>query len=378
MRSRQALKVTNNLFRDKYVITVLLIPFVIIVSIIIIAVMHGTKLEIEYVGNYIGLVAVALSSYLVSAIVYIQNGKRVTYVIDLILVCFSIQTIIIILAQVSPAVLKFVQLFQSDALLHLDREPLFRRLLLSSAGFYGIGLVYGLTYILLAHKIIITKKVSLGDFLNFCLLFIGNMYTARTGFVGLLFALFYIVMKRVGGYFKFKLLIKSVLLLIVFVIVGMYILPKNIINMKVLNFAFEMFMNDKLETGSSNGLKTMWDRDVPISTFFVGDGIMYNKDGSYYMHTDVGYLRNIFFGGIFFFFFFFFLQVYIIACPLYRSENKRLLLVTLILYLLALHVKGEAIMFSRVLLSEMYLFLFVMYYDTKGLKSNKIIKNDEH
>lgn len=364
-RSRKSLLCTNEFFRNNYIKATLIFPIVVIIAILLIAITHKETLETAYMANYIGLIATAISAFLVCTIVYSQNGKSILYVIDLILLCFSVQTIIMLLAQASPVVLEFVQFFQSKAMVGLDREPIFRRLLLSSAGFFGIGLIYGFTYILLAHKLLLTRNVTLLDFIYFLLLFIGNMYTARTGFVGLIFAIFYIVMS--GTKIGFKIFAKFSIFLSVILVIGFLLLTKNsnVFDEQVLNFAFEMFVSDELETNSTNGLKTMWDRDMSKSTFFVGDGIMYNKDGSYYKHTDVGYLRNIFFGGILFLALLSIMQLYIIAQPFYKHQEIRTLVLVMIGYVFALHIKGEAIMFSRVLMSEMYLFLFALYYDVK-------------
>ena len=52
-----------------------------------------------------------------------------------------------------------------------------------------------------------------------------------------------------------------------------------------------------MQDGSFNELKSMWNVEIAEDTFVYGDG-RYSEDGSYYMHTDVGFIRNILFWGI--------------------------------------------------------------------------------
>ena len=70
-------------------------------------------------------------------------------------------------------------------------------------------------------------------------------------------------------------------------------------------------------------------------TLLFGDGRYYYDDGSYYMHTDIGYLRNIFFGGIF-------LIIFIISILLILSlySNSIMYLVLILPVCLLLHYKG--------------------------------------
>ena len=74
-----------------------------------------------------------------------------------------------------------------------------------------------------------------------------------------------------------------------------------------------------------------------IQTWIIGDGYWNNPYGSgYYMHTDVGYLRLIYYFGLVGLFVYLLMQVSIIK----NSFEQKLLIYTIFLYLLVLNLKG--------------------------------------
>ena len=66
-------------------------------------------------------------------------------------------------------------------------------------------------------------------------------------------------------------------------------------------WAFEMFINYGSDAGlssaSTDRLKEMYVYPTSLKTYLIGDGLFNLKD-HYYMETDVGYLRLLFYGGI--------------------------------------------------------------------------------
>ena len=70
---------------------------------------------------------------------------------------------------------------------------------------------------------------------------------------------------------------------------------------KVVMWAFEMFINYGSDAGlssaSTDRLKEMYVYPTSLKTYLIGDGLFNLKD-HYYMETDVGYLRLLFYGGI--------------------------------------------------------------------------------
>ncbi len=149
------------------------------------------------------------------------------------------------------------------------------------------------------------------------IVFAGNM-VARTTLAGIVIAFCYFIyvlsqgkgkeVSRVFGYF-------GIMLLVAVPIVGYLYATLPEVN-KLVQFAFEYAFNfveeGSLETGSTNDLLAMWTY-VPteFKTWIIGDGYFLSPfvsnpyyigpgtgRGLYYMGTDVGYLRFIYYFGL--------------------------------------------------------------------------------
>ena len=111
-----------------------------------------------------------------------------------------------------------------------------------------------------------------------------------------------------------------------------------------LNWAFEIFFSyqkGNVHTGSTNHLQEMYIFPEKITTWIYGEGKMLANDGiGYYMDTDVGYLRLLFFGGLFFVMFFYTIQ-FIISYLIIKNNRKTTFLIIVInIYSLILSLKG--------------------------------------
>ena len=140
---------------------------------------------------------------------------------------------------------------------------------------------------------------------------------------------------------------------------------------KVFSFAFEVFDKRFGNDNSTGALMEMWrNTEIGLKTFLIGDGLYTNNNGSYYKHTDIGYHRNILFGGLGFFILLLLYQIYIVSKPLLQYSNKinlNILLFILILlgYILIIHFKGEVIGISEIFLIVLYLY-FIPYLKLKN------------
>ena len=97
-----------------------------------------------------------------------------------------------------------------------------------------------------------------------------------------------------------------------------------------------------------------------ISTWIIGDGFWNSHDGiGYYMHTDVGYLRMIYYFGIFGMIGFFLINYYSILFK--NIEELRLTKYIFLLYLAILNLKGHVDILSFTLL----FFIYYTYFKNK-------------
>ena len=124
----------------------------------------------------------------------------------------------------------------------------------------------------------------------------------------------------------------------------------------MLSWGFDFILNrgTSSQDNSANIVLDWW-RDVHFNfkTLLVGDGLYMNPNGvGYYMNTDIGYFRQIYYGGIVGLILILYYQ-YKIVTNCYRclkTCDMRFLTYALFASLLAILAKGDADMFSEYIL----------------------------
>lgn len=360
-----------------------------------------------FVGTF-RLVVIAFDMIILWALLPREYRK---YQMHLLVSIFILQSFIIFAAFLSPAVLNIIRNFQFDNIMEVTdgylSSGVFRGLALSGDQFYGLSASFGLLSIFVVKLYLDTSRIVwIGVFL---LLFAANMFVGRTGFIGFTAALGYLFISTKNG--KIKMIFKISLFVSISIMVIYLLLPptlKDILDESVFAFAFQLFYNynDKgsFSTSSSDRLSEMWELDIPLFTLLIGDGRATNPDGSYYGHIDIGYHRQILYGGIVYLFLtiFIFFEIltnyrisllgrnnknknilrkyryvgisgkttpqylYIKKNTKYRIENYKLEIIIL-LYLLVTHAKGLSIMYCP----EIMMIILFYYYDmnNRNLKS---------
>ena len=182
------------------------------------------------------------------------------------------------------------------------------RLLCFGASFFTSGIINGLVLILLSIYISIYKHSNLKLlilYLLFILIIIVGMMMARTTLIGALFAigiLLYYLLQSGIKLLKIVFLLFFICFLIAFIASKLSPIIAEQIEL-LLQFAFEMFIkyesSGALSTNSSDRMIEMYET-LPdnLKTWIIGDAIWIGSDGAYYMNTDVGYLRFIFYFGV--------------------------------------------------------------------------------
>lgn len=182
------------------------------------------------------------------------------------------------------------------------------------------GIRYSIACIFCAYMLVKTqgKKDGLIPWYLFAYMYItviGNMI-ARTTTVGALIALAYILVFTFSStkvsYSKIKIMGWLVAVLTFIVIISAWLYNTNELFHKNLRFAFEGFFSlvetGRWQVGSNDVLMDMYVFPDNTKTWIVGDGYFNNPDTDpyflgeitegYYMNTDVGYLRFIFYFGV--------------------------------------------------------------------------------
>lgn len=215
--------------------------------------------------------------------------------------------------------------------------------------------------ILCAIAVVLFWCLKLSDenisYMYFLLLIVGCVCYGRSGLMVLM--LVTIVASILGvKYKKVRYIVIIGLFGMLFLtIILIYINYNTSYNM--FSWMFEpfvnMFLHKKSVSASSTDLKGMYDTFNIESAFslLLGEGRYVEYDGSYYKHTDVGFMRPLYFGGLIFILnYYFSLSLLIISASLKIPKNYRFTFIVLIgLSLFLFELKGESYFaFVRVLL----------------------------
>lgn len=351
----------NSLIRtfyfNKFFVTILLIPFALISYSIIISFTHFTY-DVTIIKTFVN--QIICFSCTINTIffiyIYVLDSKYDLH--NIIVAAFVLQSVIMILAFSSSSFADFVRMFQGPDLQRLKHSyGGIRTLMLANTAFYGLGATYGFVFMYNSFRIsLIERKITIINVLVYIGLIAGICLVARTGFIGVLLGIVFLFYKsNIKMFFSFFMYVFALFLLLLIVLPDYFL---DLFIKKIAPFAFEFLVNkNKMSTSSTNELMSMWQIPISIQTFFFGDGLYTGSDGAYYMKTDVGYLRNILFGGILFFISIFCYQLYFILVPLkswYNSQvskyDLRKIGLLILTYFLILHIKGESLGFLKTLL----------------------------
>jgi hypothetical protein len=374
------------LFKNKYIFKLLVLTFLMAPVGVLIAIFHGTY-DLSLAKQVVSQLPVFISSLLVFSVIY-PSLKSENELLQLILEVFLIQAIIIILAFIIPSILEIVELLQypdNSAQASSNRNNnVYRGLSLSGDLFFGLSASFGLIYVFFTKYILDKDSLGVIDVLIGLILIIGNVFIARIGFVGLLFALILFLFYK-SKHIKVHRFFKVIFVAIISIALFWILIPKDlqyVIIESVMPFAFEFIYNylesSEIGTSSTNHLLSMYDIKLSIKTFLFGDGYFTSESGAYYMKTDSGYLRQILFGGVFYFLFMILYQLQIFSvkkfkktCTKREKFNYNLLVTVVFCYFLTIHSKGIAIGFMRmILIISWYYFTFINIYKSKSI--NKV------
>lgn len=279
---------------------------------IFVDILNGTK-ETYFVKFPLSMIAIFGASYAIAKVVKsVHHQITFDIIARYIILSVVFQMIIAVFMFISPVIKEsLINLLAGNyqKQVGLDIIRLRNRIIGFGSQFFAAGVVNCFTLILLT--ILIKFKSARNEKttylkLGFILLSIVGTVLSRTTLVG-------IIMSVTIFMFKSKIFIiksSTIKLFIVFaalVVLFLCFKPNAIFEKfkTASRFGFEMFYNyfekGELSTKSTNQLFEMFNsRPNNIKTLILGDGYYQNPRDStlYYMNTDVGYLRLIFYFGL--------------------------------------------------------------------------------
>lgn len=308
------------------------------------------------------------------------NGyeKDYEYLCKCIIIVFVIQSLIQVCAFLSLDIRRVVHAFQFAADQEIaDYYGGIRGLAMSGRLFFELAAVYGLVFFLFIKYLYDNKLYSYSYIFAFILLFVASFFVGRTSIIAFAMACFFLLMYARQGRVKKRILVKLVFAAgVIIALLAVFLPPeiKEILVDKLLPWVFELVYK-YVETGhaQSNSLDTlegMYDIEITNREWLIGSGHYTNPDGTYYKHTDSGYLRQILFWGLpgsflnlIYMLSFFYLPIKYQLRNRLANKNELLFLGILLLYICILHYKGELMGHSRFFLS--LLFIYLVKYEEK-------------
>lgn len=245
------------------------------------------------------------------------------------------------------------------------------------AGFSGFGFTYWVTSCTVVFCYMYINKELKGSHAYFYIIFllIGSFFYGRTGFVVTL--LFFFLLTLYSLFYKKRKLFNFFVFILLFCIALGFVLYFTVPFLQpfidwLLEPVFSYVEGGKLESASTNGLKRFYENFHPSNkTLLLGDGYWMDLNGEgYYGHTDVGFMRNIYYGGIFYTLIQYSLVLSVILyVVLWIKNNKKKgsFFIPLLMFLdfLLFELKGDIVFLWLKQFLPFYLSLF--YSENKGI-----------
>lgn len=334
------------------------IPFLIGLLSIFTLVINGTN-DFSFVIYPFQIIYLLLLSYSIFYLVKtLRHNIDFAIISKYIIYVLLIQSVIAFTMFFNPAFNDFIFDLQGiDTESRAIQLYLGKRLIGLGCFYFGGGLIYGFGLILVVLMLILnstSKKKQIILILTYIIILITGIFIARTCLIGAgisLFLLLYNIFQiRIRRYiFKVCSFFIGTFAFIMILLVVLYNLSSTIRDDygAIVDFGFEAFITffeeGKLETASTEGLKTMYQWPDNSKTYIIGDGRFVGDDeNSYYMGTDVGYLRLIYCFGIIGLLLIMLQQFYVLMKLRFFTENTyvKQMWFLIFIYILVLNVKG--------------------------------------
>lgn len=352
----QEILITKKCTFSKYYLRIYFALFLISIFSFFSLLYNGTN-QTDFLFKYqVSIVTIIFASYFVTKLVSYKktNEDDIPLMMKLFINVVVLQIIIALIMFAFLPFRDFLNNIQiaSDHELKVIEETLEFRLVGFGSKFFGSGVINGFALILIG-SIVKLQSASINVFkysITFLFIFVFGMMMARTTLVGALLAFAIIFYPQKGSINQIKINLKFFLYLIfipiAIVLFIFYFFPSAKESLELaFNFGFEIFVNyfesDSLESASTNQMKEMYIWPTSVKTYLIGDGMFADPmTGGYYMATDIGILRLIYYFGIFGLLSYLIFQFQIAYCASLRNYRYKKMFFVIFLYCIILNYKG--------------------------------------
>lgn len=223
------------------------------------------------------------------------------------------------------------------------------------ANFFAVGVVIAMTLLLISYQLSKPKYSSFAHIVELFLLLTIGCIMARTSLVGFVLGIIYLIYKMNILSFRLniftsKLLAKMFIVFVFIGIIGTYIYNQSDELQIYIKYGFELFFN-YFERGelSSNSVDTLIENGYmfpsSLTGWIIGDGYFSDPTASegelsYYMHTDIGYCRLIFYFGVVGLILYLLVHAFLTYYCIYLDKKNRFFYILLFLLFLIILNKG--------------------------------------
>ncbi len=199
----------NLTLKNKYNFSLIVLLLLYYCLSILIPTLHNT-LDLSLLFESSGIMVILVSVLIYSSVSenYIHTEKQLLNSLFLI---FSIQSFIIFFCFLSPTFYEIIRHFQYEQIANVAdsylNSGIARGLALAGDQFFGLSAAYGLIFIFIGRYAAYYNNYKI--YLLFLLLIVANFFVGRTGFIGIIFAFFILVLAKVG-YSKLLRIIQNV------------------------------------------------------------------------------------------------------------------------------------------------------------------------
>ncbi|AEF83710.1 putative membrane protein [Treponema primitia ZAS-2] len=299
--------------KKEWAVISFLLCFILVISLL--TNMINRTSETQFTTYPISMIMIFFAAYFISTILKLNYGCiKFELIANYIVICIFMQMIFAILIIIFPSFRGIVNMLSDESGgIHFIKNDILLRVIGLSSHSFGAGVInsFGLLLISLMIKQYALKwNEYLYLIFGFFLVSIVGCMMSRTTVVGILLSFFILIHKSLILKFrftkKFRSGLKSIVFIIIFGTILLFILFNDIImNLETFfRYGFEFLYNlsekGDLSSASTDQLIDMY-KTIPseIKTWIIGDGYWADPLGDgYYMHTDVGYMRSIFYYGL--------------------------------------------------------------------------------
>ncbi|HFU1362782.1 TPA: hypothetical protein ACGQTY_004411 [Citrobacter farmeri] len=259
-----------------------------------------------------------------------------------------LQFIVILLCMISPGIRDFIFSVHTVEDRFLTSEQAYRLYFLSSSSFFQLSLFFGFLF----HFMVALYREGKVGLTTLILLFICGAFSGRAFFVfSVITVIFY------GIKLKYIPIYITITFMLIFIAIKF---SENTFVGHALEPLINYINSGELETNSSDKLVEKMLFIPNFASLVIGDGLYYNNDGSYYMHTDSGFVRQLLYGGFIYLTCCFGLTLYLLVklSKNWFRNYRKFYMSTIIIFLIG-NVKADVLMYPGITINLIFILVLM-------------------